>query len=290
MRYEFAKPRIVISNESSNACVQKMCHVLEVSRSNYYRYKKNPESLRQKANVKLLDSINKVHKMSRYTYGSPRITIELREQGDTCSKNRVARIMRENDIKAKTARKFKVTTNSKHNMPISENLLNQNFSVSTPDRVWVSDITYIRTLEGWLYLSIILDLYSRKIIGWSVSDRITKKVVTDALLKAIWNRKPSKGLIVHSDQGSQYASIEFRNIIKRFGFKQSMSGKGNCYDNAVAESFFHTIKTECVYSEVYNSKAEAKSAIFDYIEIFYNRQRRHSTIGYMSPVDFEKKM
>jgi transposase InsO family protein len=228
--------------------------------------------------------------MSRYTYGSPRITIELREQGDTCSKNRVARIMRENDIKAKTARKFKVTTNSKHNMPISENLLNQNFSVSTPDRVWVSDITYIRTLEGWLYLSIILDLYSRKIIGWSVSDRITKKVVTDALLKAIWNRKPSKGLIVHSDQGSQYASIEFRNIIKRFGFKQSMSGKGNCYDNAVAESFFHTIKTECVYSEVYKSKSEAKSAIFDYIEIFYNRQRRHSTIGYMSPVDFEIKL
>jgi len=228
--------------------------------------------------------------MSRDTYGSPRITIELREQGDTCSKNRVARIMKENDIMAKTARKFKVTTNSKHDMPISENLLKQDFSVSTPDRVWVSDITYIRTQEGWLYLSIILDLYSRKIVGWSISDRITKKVVTDALLKAIWNRKPSKGLIVHSDQGSQYASNEFRNIIQRYGFVQSMSGKGNCYDNAVAESFFHTFKTECVYPEVYNSKAEAKSAIFDYIEIFYNRLRRHSTINYMSPVDFEKKL
>src|SRR5208282_4255077 len=256
MRYEF------ISSHSSNACVKKMCRVLGVSRSNYYRYKKNPESQRQKADTKLLNSITKVHKMSRFTYGSPRITIELREQGDTCSKNRVARIMKENDIRAKTARKFKVTTNSKHNLPVSDNLLMQDFYVSAPDRVWVSDITYIRTQEGWVYLSIILDLYSRKIVGWSTSDRITKKVVTDALLKAIWNRKPSKGLIVHSDQGSQYASKEFRNIIKRFGFKQSMSGKGNCYDNAVAESFFHTFKTECVYPEVYKSKAEAKSDTF----------------------------
>jgi transposase InsO family protein len=168
--------------------------------------------------------------------------VELREQGESCGKNRVARIMKEHDIRAKTARKFKVTTNSKHNMPVSENLLKQNFNVGIPDRVWVSDITYIRTQEGWMYLSVILDLCSRKIVGWSISDRITKKVVTGALLKAIWYRKPSKGLIVHSDQGSQYASKEFRNIIQRFGFKQSMSGKGNCYDNAVAESFFHTIK------------------------------------------------
>jgi len=172
--------------------------------------------------------------------------------------------MRENEIRSITARKFKVTTDSKHHLPVSENLLKQDFTVSAIDKVWVSDITYIKTQEGWLYLSIILDLCSRKIVGWSVSDRITKKVVTDALLKAIWNRKPSKGLIVHSDQGSQYASIEYRNIIQRFGFKQSMSGRGNCYDNAVAESFFHTFKTECVYLEVYNSKAKARSSIFDY--------------------------
>lgn len=192
-----------------------------------------------------------------------------------------------NGIVAKTVKKFKATTNSKHDLPVAENLLKQNFAAEKPNTVWVSDITYIWTLEGWLYLAVILDLYSRQIVGWAMSDRLTSDFVVKALYQAIGHRRPPSGCIIHSDRGVQYASTDFRKGLETFGFIQSMSRKGNCYDNAVAESFFHTLKIEHVYDHKYETRAEARQSIFEYIEMFYNRIRRHSALGYKSPVSFE---
>lgn len=267
--------------------VQKMCQVIGASRSGYYRWKKLPHGKRQKENEKILMEIKESHKNSRRAYGSPRITNELQTKGIKCGKNRVARIMKVHGIVAKTAKKFKATTNSNHNLPVSENLLNQNFTAEKPNTVWVSDITYIPTLEGWLYLAVILDLYSRQVIGWAMSNRLTSGFVIKALHQAIGRRKPGTDCVFHSDQGVQYASADFRDVLKAYGFIQSMSRKGNCYDNAVAESFFHTLKTEHVYDYRYETRSEARQSIFEYIEMFYNRQRRHSTLGYRSPVSFE---
>jgi transposase InsO family protein len=195
--------------------------------------------------------------------------------------------MYKHNIAAKRKKKFKRTTNSNHSNYISPNLLNQNFRVNSPNEVWVSDITYISTYEGWLYLAVILDLYSRKIVGWSMSNRITSQLVIDAIENAILDRKPEVKLIFHSDRGTQYSSADFRKILKKHGIIQSMSGKGNCYDNAVAESFFHTLKTELVYWEKYKTRKEAKSSVFNFIEGFYNRRRRHSYLKYLSPFNFE---
>ncbi len=197
--------------------------------------------------------------------------------------------MRENDIKAKTKRKYKLTTNSEHNYPVAENLLGRNFSFTKKNRAWVSDITYIRTKEGWLYLSCIMDLYSRMIVGWSLDKTIKASLVTSALKQAVRKRGENPGIIFHSDRGSQYASYEVRNSLNGYKMIQSMSRKGNCYDNAVMESFFHTLKSEFVSFEQFHTRQEAKMKIFEYIEIFYNRQRSHSTIGYVSPVEFEQK-
>ena len=240
----------------------------------------------QKAEGKRKDT-NESHKNSRGAYGSPRITDELRSKGTKCGENRVARIMKVNGIVAKTAKKFKATTNSKHNLPVAENLLDQNFVSEQPNTVWVSDITYIPTGEGWLYLAVILDLYSRQVIGWAMSDRLTSGFVIKALYQAVGRRKPGTGCVFHSDRGVQYASSDFRDVLKAYGFIQSMSRKGNCYDNAVAESFFHTLKTEHVYDYRYETRAEAIQSVFEYVEMFYNRQRRHSALGYRSPVSFE---
>lgn len=223
------------------------------------------------------------------TYGSPRVTEDLRANGTTCGKNRVAHLMKIHGIIGKAKKKFKATTNSKHNLPVAENLLNQNFEAEKPNTAWVSDITYVPTLEGWLYLVVILDLFSRQVVGWSMSDRLTSGFVVKALYQAIGRRRPASGCIFHSDRGIQYASTEFRGALKSFDFIQSMSRKDNCYDNAVAESFFHTLKTEYVYDYRYESRADARQSIFEYIEIFYNRQRRHSSLGYLSPVSFEMK-
>ena len=192
-------------------------------------------------------------------------------------------------LSGKAKKKFKATTNSKHNLPVAENLLNQNFVAEKPNTVWASDITYIPTLEGWLYLVVILDLFSRQVVGWAMSDRLTSGFVVKALYQAIGRRHPASGCIFHSDRGIQYASTDFRDVLKVYGFIQSMSRKGNCYDNAVAESFFHTLKTEHVYEYRYETRAEARQSIFEYIEMFYNRQRRHSALGYRSPVSFELK-
>ncbi len=283
MKYGF------IDGHRSEHRVEKMCRVLKVSKSGYYAFRGRGKSRRQLENERLLGEIRNAHTGSRRVYGSPRITEELQSNGIECSENRVARLMRANGIAAKMKRKFKATTDSGHNLPVAENLLKQDFTADAPDRVWVSDITYIWTTEGWLYLAVILDLFSRRVVGWAMSDTITQDIVISAFLQAVWRRKPKTGLIFHSDRGSQYAAKDFRNLLAEHGFLQSMSGKGNCYDNAVAESFFHTLKTEVIYHEKYLTRNQARLSIFEYIEVFYNRVRKHSTLGYRSPWEFETK-
>jgi transposase InsO family protein len=276
-----------MDQHSSTHGVQKMCRVIGVSRSGYYRWKIQPQSKRQKENEKILVEIKESHKNSRRTYGSPRITDELQSNGTKCSKKRVARLMKIHGIVGKAKKKFKATTNSKHALPVAENILNQKFEAQKPNTVWISDITYVWTSEGWLYLAVILDLFSRQVVGWAMSDRLTSGFVVKALYQAIGRRHLASGCIFHSDRGVQYASTDFRDVLRAYGFIQSMSRKGNCYDNAVAESFFHTFKTEHVYDYSYESRAAARQSIFEYIEMFYNRQRRHSALGYRSPVSFE---
>jgi transposase InsO family protein len=267
-----------------------MCVVLKVSRSGYYGWMRRPASERKMENKEILDAIKEIRakEPKKMVYGSPRMKKEMNERGFSCGKNRVARIMSKNGIKAKTVKKFKQTTDSNHKLPIAPNLLARDFYVDAPDKVYVMDITYIWTAEGWLYLAIVLDLFSRMLVGWAMSARITGDLVIEALNRAILSRNPRAGLIAHSDKGSQYACYEYRELLNKHGFIQSMSGKGNCYDNAVAESFFHTLKTEWVFFERYQTRAQARTSIFDYIETFYNRERRHSYLGDVSPLNYER--
>lgn len=259
-----------------------------MSRKGYYGWKKCKFSKHKQYDDKLLTVIKQSHVDSNYVYGAPRIHSDLKDMGYNCSIKRVNRIMRENNIRSKVKRKFKATTNSKHNYPVHPNLLEQNFKCDAPNKVWTTDITYIPTDDGWLYLAVVLDLYSRMIIGWSMDKTMTRKLTMDALAMAYWQRKPGNGLVHHSDRGSQYASNDYQNMLKNFGMICSMSKKGDCYDNAVTESFFHTLKTELVFDTKYSSREYAKSDIFKYIELFYNRKRKHSTLGYCSPADFEQ--
>jgi transposase InsO family protein len=276
-----------MDQHSSAHGVQKMCRVIRASRSGYYRWKKQPLSKRQQENEKILMEIRESHKNSGRAYGSPRITDDLRENGTICGENRVARLMKANAIVGKAKKKFKATTNSKHNLPVAENLLEQNFVAAKPNTKWVGDITYIWTMEGWLYLAVILDLFSRQVVGWAMSDRLKSGFVIEALRQAIGRRNPDSGCIFHSDRGIQYACDDFRAELKANGFIQSMSRKDNCYDNAVAESFFHTLKTEHVYDYRYETRAAARQSIFVWIEMIYNRRRKHSALGNRSPVSFE---
>jgi putative transposase len=282
MKYQF------IERHRSAFAVEKMCLALKVTASGYYRQRKRGKSKRALSNEQLDQAIRVAHRKSRGNYGSPRITKELKEQGIGCSENRVARRMQKNGIAAKTKRRFKVTTKSKHNHPVAENVLQQNFAATAQNQVWVSDITYVWTREGWLYLAIVLDLFSRQVVGWAMSHCLGQDMVLQALRQALLRRGPVPGLIFHSDQGVQYACQAFRELLIQFRIIQSMSGKGNCYDNAVAESFFHTLKTELVYFEDYQTREEARRSIFEYIEVFYNRERRHSALNYVSPVNFEQ--
>lgn len=283
MKYGFIK------TYRSTFAVKKMCQVLKVSRSGYYDWLDRPESQRSVEDEALLTKIKRIYKKSFGTYGSPRITEELNENGYTYSRPKVARLMRKNDIWAKTKKKFKITTNSDHSYPIAPNLLKQDFWTNSVNRIWVGDITYIRTWEGWLYLTVILDLFNRKVVGWSMSDRLTANTTTiPAFIQAVKHYQPLPGLIFHSDRGVQYACDNFRELLNTFKVIQSMSGKGNCYDNAVAESFFHTLKTELVYHETYRTRKEAKNSLFQYIETFYNRVRKHSHLGYKSPNEYEQ--
>jgi putative transposase len=266
-----------------------MCRVLAVSRSGYYAWRKRPTSPRKMADQTLSQQIKDIHQQSRQTYGSPRIQVELAEHGVTCSYKRVARLMRQEELFAKQSRKFRLTTtDSAHNYPVGPNLLDQEFRASRANEKWLTDITYIPTAEGWLYLAVVLDLYSRRIVGWAMSDSLERHLVIAALQMAINMRQPPPGLLHHSDRGSQYASEAYQALLTQHQMRCSMSRTGNCYDNAPTESFFGTLKTELVHHCQYQTKAEAKTDIFEYIEVFYNRFRRHSALHYQSPVNFEK--
>ena len=266
--------------------VGMMCRVLTVSRSGYYDWLRRPESARARRHRELTEQIRSFHENSRETYGSPRIREDLVESGEQVGENTVALLMQRAGIVPKTIRRFRVTTDSRKTVP-APNLLEQEFTVERPNERWVSDITFIATREGWLYLAVIIDLYSRTVIGWSMDKRIKAELVTDALKMALMRRKIRSPLLLHSDQGSQYAAAEYQKELAKNGIECSMSRKGCCWDNAVAESFFHTLKTELVHHEDYRSRTEAKASIFEYIEVFYNRQRRHSHIGQVAPLVFE---
>ncbi len=264
-----------------------MCQVLQVSRSCFYDWCRKPLSLQAKRRLALMVKIKAVHRQSKQIYGSPRIHDALCDQGERCSQNTVATIMRKNSIKSSIKRKFKATTNSNHGYPVADNILNRNFQQTQVNQVWASDITYIPTREGWLYLAIVIDLYSRKIVGWAMSSRIKSQLVIDALEMAVTQRCPGRGLLHHSDRGSQYACKDYQQHLKRHGMICSMSRKGNCYDNAPTESVFGTIKTEWINRQDYLTRQQGKQSVFEYIACFYNCQRKHSSLGYMSPMDFE---
>ncbi len=269
--------------------LQKMCEAFKVSRSGYYAWRRRGSSQRELENEKLLKLIKQVHEQSRYIYGSPRITAELKAMNNNCSKNRVARLMRENDIRSKVKKKYKATTYSKHRFRVAANLLNQNFHAERPDQIWLSDITYIKVQKQWMYLVAIMDLFSRQIISWHLSRDLSLDFVLKSLKDAVAKRKPEKGLIFHSDRGIQYASIEVKAFLKEQGIVQSMSRKGDCYDNAVMESFFGTFKSEFYSFERFESFQDAEQKIFDYIDIFYNYKRLHSSLDYLSPINFENQ-
>lgn len=266
--------------------VRLMCRVLGVSHGGYYRWLSAPVSERERQNNALIRKIEQIHDASRKTYGSPRVHAQLKALGEHCSRGRIERLMRKNGIRVKKRKSYRKTTNSKHGMRISPNLIERNFTTARPNQVWASDVTYLWTHEGWLYLAITLDLYSRRVVGWSMSERLTSELVLDCLDAALTQRGASAGLIHHSDRGKEYASYPFRARLAESGIRQSMSREADCWDNAVAESFFRSLKSEC--AEVFKTRVEAQQRIFDWIEVFYNRQRLHSTIGYQAPAVYEQ--
>jgi len=269
--------------------VEKMADVFRVSRSGFHRFENRAEPQRVHKDVALLEEIVSSHEASRGTYGRPRILEDLKEKGISCGTGRMQKLLKVAGICVKIKRAFKVTTDSKHDLPISPNLLKRNFAAAAPNRVWVSDVTYIRTGRGWLYLCLIVDLFSRKIVGWSMKKHMETSLVLSALRMAYENRKPSACLIFHSDRGVQYASLEFRAQLGVYQMFSSMSRKGDCWDNACAESIFSTLKRELIYRHAFADQEDARSSIFDYIEAFYNRQRKHSYLDYVSPDDFERR-
>jgi putative transposase len=278
-----------VEAEKGTYPIEMMCELLEVSRSGYYAWLKRPEANRTKENKILSEHIQQIHTDSDQTYGSPRIQAALIARGLTPSRQRVVRLMKQLNIKARRKRRFKVTTDSQHALPIADNILDRKFTTTEPDQAWVADITYIATHQGWLYLAVVVDLFSRKVVGWSMADHMRTDLVLTALDAALGQRIPAQsGLVFHSDRGSQYASSDYRNALEHAGITCSMSRKGNCWDNAVAESFFGTLKTEFVHPRIFTTRESAKTAIAEWIEAFYNRKRLHSTIGYVSPVQFEE--
>ena len=281
MRYQF------VGEHSGQFPVERMCRVLKVSASAYYAWRGRPESRRGREDRRLLVEIKAIHQAKRETYGSPRIHAELQALGLRHGEKRVARLMRDNGIRAKQRRKFKATTDSKHSHPVAPNLLERDFEAGASNQKWVADITYIPTREGWLYLAVILDLYSRLVVGWSMADRMTRQLVLDALQMAVGRRCPEPGLLHHSDRGSQYACGDYQKALGDHGMICSMSRKGDCWDNAPMESFFHTLKTELVNHRDYQTRWKAKDDIFEYIEVFYNRSRRHSALGFATPAEYE---
>lgn len=283
MRFTF------IAEHRSEFRVDVMCHVLRVSRSGYYAWRRRPASAQLQRREQLVVQIRQAHRQSRRRYGSPRIHAELRAQGTPCSRNTVAKLMRQDGLRSKMSRRFVVrTTDSRHAHPLAANRLNRQFQRSKPNEAWVADITYIATAEGWLYLAVVMDLYSRKIVGWAMSDSLAAELACGALEMALLHRRPGGPVLHHSDRGVQYACDEYQQLLARHGLTPSMSRRGNCYDNAAMESFFGTLKTELVHHETYATREAARQSLFEYIEVFYNRQRRHSALAYASPESYEQ--
>lgn len=284
MRFRF------IEDRRDDYPVRQMCAILGVSPAGYYAWRRRPESSRATANRSLLFEIIRVHRDSGGRYGSSRVHAVLRAQGRGISRGRIERLMRRYGIRAIMMRPRRVrTTDSRHNLPIALNLLDRNFRATAPNRVWLADITYIPTGEGWLYLAAVMDLYSRKIVGWAMRDHLRAELPLAALMMALQRQRPAAGLIQHSDRGVQYASEEYRGALQLAGMRPSMSRKGDCLDNAPMESFFHTLKTELVHHQKYATRADAQRDLFAFIEGFYNRMRLHSALGYISPVEMERR-
>ena len=282
MKYAF------IREQRQHHALERLCNTLNVSTSGYYDWIDRPLSRTAKDNQRLLTKLRCFHQSSRQTYGAPRLHRDLLDDGEQVSRQRVARLMRQAGIQSKMAKRFVITTRSKNTLSPAPDRLQRAFRTQAKDQAWVSDTTFVRTRQGWLFLAVMLDLYSRQIIGWSMSDHNDKRLVVDALAMATERRAPKQLVIVHSDQGSTYASGEYQQRLKERGLLCSMSRKGECHDNAVAESFFGSLKTELVDHEDYRTRLEAKRSLFEYIEVFYNRQRRHSYLGYVSPVEYER--
>jgi putative transposase len=269
-----------------------MCRLLKVSKAGYYAWRERPSSERSRSDERLLTKVKIIHRTSRETYGSPRIHAQLRREGTRVGKKRVARLMKAAGVVVRIRRRFRVTTTSQHEHPIAPNVLRRRFGIAqvgAVDRCWASDITYIDTLQGWLYLAVILDLRSRRVIGWSMSQSLEERIVLDALRMALAGRQPARGVLFHSDRGSQYAGTACRRLLRDHGLRSSMSRKGDCWDNAVIESFNATIKTELVYRMKWLTREQARAAIYEYIETWYNTRRLHSTLGYVSPIEFEEQ-
>ena len=283
MRYRF------VQQHQGQFRVIALCRVMKVTRSAYYAWQKRRPSPRQQENETLLVKIRQFFTRSQGTYGSLRILRDLREEGFTCGKHRVAKLMRQASLRAVATPRFRVTTDSKHALPVADNLLNQHFGAAEANVKWVSDITYVWTGEGWLYLAVVLDLFSRRIVGWSMQPRLDRSLVLKALQSALGHRRPEAGLVHHSDRGSQYASSDFQQMLCQQGIACSMSRRGNCWDNAPVESFFGTLKQELVNRCRFPTREAARQEVFAYIEVWYNRQRRHSSLGYVSPAEFERR-
>jgi putative transposase len=268
--------------------VRLLCETLEVSTAGYYAWRQRPTSAGEQRRAALVVEIRAIHAEVKARYGSPRIRAELSARGRACCVNTVAQLMRVHGIAAKTARKFRCTTDSNHDLPVAENLLDRQFNPSEANEAWVADITYIPTRAGWLYLAAVEDLYSRRVVGWSIADHLESRLVVDALELAVQRRLPSEGLLAHSDRGSQYASEHYQRLLDKHGIACSMSRKADCWDNAPMESFFASLKKELVHDADFATRAEARAALVEYIEVFYNNQRRHSSLGYVSPAEYER--
>jgi putative transposase len=271
--------------------VRLLCDTLEVSPAGYYAWRGRPRSAQEQRHDTLLVEMPAIHSQFKARYGSPRMHKELVARGHDCGVNTVARLMHDHGIVAKTARKFRVrTTDSKHDLPVADNLLDRQFNPSEANEVWLADITYIPTREGWLYLAAVEDLFSRRVVGWSMAEHLESRLVVDALELAVQRRLPDEGLLAHSDRGSQYASEHYQLLLARHGITCSMSRRADCWDNAPMESFFASLKKELVHDADFATRAEARAAIFEYIEVFYNGQRRHSSLGYVSPAEYERSL
>lgn len=280
----------MIKKNEERHSVRMMCRLLSVSTSGYYDWCDRPLSQRDKDNAEMAIKIKAIFEEEKSRAGAKRIAKRLKQNGITVGRHRVARIMRLNGWRAKAAKKYKATTNSNHKLPVAPNLLQQDFSASKPNEKYVSDITYIWTEEGWLYLAVVMDLYSRMVVGWAMSERMTATLTIDAMQMALWRRKMPRGVIAHSDRGSQYCSHDYQALLRENGLICSMSKKGDCFDNAAMESWNHSLKVEAIHGEKFLTRADAKNHVFEYIDVYYNRKRLHSTLGYLSPEHFEAKM